>query len=202
MKKMLEKRLLALAVFAAIACSAQAQDENANDPAQQAVQAEQAQQQTTDAMQQDAPPPPPAPEAPPPASPIPPPPAAPAPPPPDAPVPPPPQDAGMPPQAPPAPTDVPPAPDVAAPAPPMAATPPAAAEPAPAAGAAQATVRSVPPDSVVGEYKIDFATMDANGNGSISRSEAKSNATLTAEFDAVDNNHDGKLDKQELAGWM
>jgi Ca2+-binding EF-hand superfamily protein len=44
--------------------------------------------------------------------------------------------------------------------------------------------------------------MDSNGNGSISRSEAKSNATLTAEFDAVDNNHDGKLDQQELAGWM
>src|SRR3546814_6173328 len=44
--------------------------------------------------------------------------------------------------------------------------------------------------------------MDSNGNGSISRGEAKSNATLTAEFDAVDNNHDGKLDRQELEGWM
>src|SRR3546814_16993840 len=44
--------------------------------------------------------------------------------------------------------------------------------------------------------------MDSNGNGSISRGEAKSNAKLTAEFDAVDNNHDGQLDRQELEGWM
>src|SRR3546814_12301563 len=43
--------------------------------------------------------------------------------------------------------------------------------------------------------------MDSNGNGSISRGEAKSNATLTAEFDAVDNNHDGNLDRQELEVW-
>jgi hypothetical protein len=80
--------------------------------------------------------------------------------------------------------------------------PPVPVAPDPAAAQPQVSFHSLPPDSVVGQYKVDFAALDANGNGSISRSEAKSNATLTAEFDAVDNNHDGRLDKHELAGWL
>jgi len=64
------------------------------------------------------------------------------------------------------------------------------------------SVKSSPPDSVVGDYKIDFAAMDKNSDGNISRSEAKSNQTLTDEFRAVDNNHDGRLSKEELSGWQ
>jgi len=83
----------------------------------------------------------------------------------------------------------------------MDATPPADAA-RPSAPGTAADVTSLPPDSVVGEYKIDFTAMDANGDGSINRSEASSNKTLTDEFRAVDNNHDGRLSKEELAGWM
>ena len=64
------------------------------------------------------------------------------------------------------------------------------------------TVTSSPSNSIVGDYKIDFAAMDSNHDGSIRRAEAKSNPTLSAEFAAVDNNHDGRLSKQELEGWM
>ena len=67
---------------------------------------------------------------------------------------------------------------------------------------APVTVNSVPPDSVVGEYKIDFAAMDRNGDGNLSRAEASSNATLTQEFRAVDVNNNGRLSKDELKGWM
>jgi len=64
------------------------------------------------------------------------------------------------------------------------------------------TFTSSPSNSIVGDYKIDFAAMDGNGNGSISRSEASSNATLTAEFAAVDADHNGQLSKSELTGWL
>lgn len=66
----------------------------------------------------------------------------------------------------------------------------------------QVTVVSREPDSVVGEYKIDFAALDKNHDGSLSRAEVKSNPTLTAEFDAVDIDHNGRLSKKELEGWM
>ena len=49
---------------------------------------------------------------------------------------------------------------------------------------------------------IDMSAMDSNGDGRISRAEARSNPTLTAEFRAVDNNGDGVLDAGELKGWM
>ena len=55
------------------------------------------------------------------------------------------------------------------------------------------SVTSSPPDSVVGQYRIDMAALDANGNGSLSRGEVKSNASLVAEFHAVDSNRNGSL---------
>ncbi len=64
------------------------------------------------------------------------------------------------------------------------------------------TVTSSPPDSVVGEYKIDFDALDANHDGNLSRAEVRSNATLTGEFRAVDNDSNGRLSKEELKGWM
>ncbi|MFO7338991.1 MAG: EF-hand domain-containing protein [Lysobacteraceae bacterium] len=63
-------------------------------------------------------------------------------------------------------------------------------------------VRSVEPDSVVGDYRIDFEAMDANGDGVIDRREAAANPTLLDEFRAVDANNDGRLDREELSGWI
>src|SRR5690606_26625641 len=61
-------------------------------------------------------------------------------------------------------------------------------------------VRSVEPDSVVGDYRIDFEAMDANGDGVIDRREAAANPALLDEFRAVDANNDGRLDREELSG--
>lgn len=58
-----------------------------------------------------------------------------------------------------------------------------------------------PSNSVVGDYSVDMASLDADGNGQLSRDEAGANATLAAEFDAVDNNRDGVLDADELKDW-
>ena len=55
---------------------------------------------------------------------------------------------------------------------------------------------------MVGEYRIDFDAMDANGDGVIDRREAAANPTLEAEFRAVDENGDGHLDRAELSGWI
>jgi Ca2+-binding EF-hand superfamily protein len=71
----------------------------------------------------------------------------------------------------------------------------------PAASAAVA-VTSSPPDSVVGDYKIDFDALDKNHDGNLTRAEVKTNATLLGEFRAVDANRNGKLSKAELKGWM
>jgi len=66
----------------------------------------------------------------------------------------------------------------------------------------QVVIRSFEPDSVVGEYRIDFDALDGNGDGVLSRTEAGANATLGGEFRAVDTNADGRLDRNELSGWM
>src|SRR5690606_14542213 len=63
-------------------------------------------------------------------------------------------------------------------------------------------VRSYEPDSVVGEYRIDFAAMDANGGAVTVRHAAAANPTLAAEFRAVDETGDGHLDRAELSGWI
>lgn len=63
-------------------------------------------------------------------------------------------------------------------------------------------VRSYEPDSVTGEYRIDFQALDTNGDGVIDRREAAANPTLEAEFRAVDADGDGRLDRGELSGWI
>src|SRR5690606_32301607 len=87
-----------------------------------------------------------------------------------------------------------------------ASAPPPAAPPAPVTQTYPSeplvTITSSPPDSVVGEYRIDMAVLDTNGDGRLSRAEARPNATLSAEFAAVDNNGDGVLDREELRGWL
>lgn len=63
-------------------------------------------------------------------------------------------------------------------------------------------IRSYEPDSVVGDYRIDFEALDVDGDGVVDRGEAAANPTLAAEFRAVDVNADGRLDRDELSGWM
>ena len=64
------------------------------------------------------------------------------------------------------------------------------------------TVRSHEPDSVVGEYRIDFDALDTDGDGYISREEARANEALTAEFHVLDSNGDGRLSREEASGWI
>ncbi|HKN77776.1 MAG TPA: hypothetical protein VJW16_01295 [Lysobacter sp.] len=65
-------------------------------------------------------------------------------------------------------------------------------------------MRSVPPDSISSNYKLDFDALDKNHDGNLSRGEVKAsgNEDLMREFKAVDNNHNGRLSKDELKGWM
>ena len=67
---------------------------------------------------------------------------------------------------------------------------------------AQVTVRSIQPDSVVGNYRIDFEAMDVDGDGFISRAEAQANPALADEFNALDTTRRGKLSREQLAGWL
>jgi hypothetical protein len=65
------------------------------------------------------------------------------------------------------------------------------------------TVRSLPPDSISSNYHVDFATIDTNGNGSLSRTEvqASGNQDLMREFTVVDANHNGSLSVVEMKSW-
>ena len=44
--------------------------------------------------------------------------------------------------------------------------------------------------------------LDTDGDGHISRAEARAHPTLDAEFAAIDVNRDGRLSREELAGWL
>lgn len=69
-------------------------------------------------------------------------------------------------------------------------------------GEAPVTVRTIQPNSVVGDYKIDFAALDTDGDGFISREEAQANPALADEFDSLDTARRGKLGREQLAGWL
>lgn len=58
------------------------------------------------------------------------------------------------------------------------------------------------PDPVRGDYHIDFATLDRDHDGFISRQEAQANPTLALEFDVLDTHRSGRPDKAQLEGWM
>lgn len=104
-----------------------------------------------------------------------------------------------PPPAPPAPM---PAPTPGAPMPP--ATDAATLPQASSATGAPVTVNQQQPDSISSNYHIDFAAMDGNGDGNISRAEVRKsgNDDLMREFHVVDRNHNGRLTQEELKGWL
>jgi Ca2+-binding EF-hand superfamily protein len=70
---------------------------------------------------------------------------------------------------------------------------PAAAAPAPSATA--------PAGKPMRHHGGGFKTLDTNGDGMISRDEAKGHAWLEKHFDEIDTNHDGQISKDELAAW-
>jgi Ca2+-binding EF-hand superfamily protein len=90
------------------------------------------------------------------------------------------------------------------------ATTPATAQEAPPATASttiatpteNVTFTSHPGNSISPNYHVDFAAMDANGDGAITRAEARGNADLMREFHVVDANHDGRLGRDEMKGWL
>lgn len=71
-----------------------------------------------------------------------------------------------------------------------------------APGQAEVTVRSIQPDSVTGDYRIDFSALDVDGDGFISREEAQANPALADEFNALDRHRRGRLTREQLAGWL
>ena len=70
------------------------------------------------------------------------------------------------------------------------------------AGQATVIVRSIQPDSVTGNYRIDFDALDVDGDGFLSRDEAQANPALADEFNALDTARRGKLAREQLAGWL
>lgn len=69
-------------------------------------------------------------------------------------------------------------------------------------GQAPVTVRTVQPDKVAGNYRIDFDALDSDHDGYISRSEAQANPALADEFDSLDPQRRGRLSREQLAGWL
>jgi Ca2+-binding EF-hand superfamily protein len=49
---------------------------------------------------------------------------------------------------------------------------------------------------------VDYSKLDANGDGSISKSEAKKDASLSANFDSLDKDKNGSLSSAELSSGM
>lgn len=64
------------------------------------------------------------------------------------------------------------------------------------------TITDHPGNSISPNYSVDFAAMDANGDGVVVRSEARGNADLMREFHVVDLDHDGRLTRAEMKDWI
>jgi Ca2+-binding EF-hand superfamily protein len=68
------------------------------------------------------------------------------------------------------------------------------------AAGASAQSAPMPPDQAPGMHKHG-AKLDKDGDGAISREEAKDQKRLSRQFDTIDGNKDGKLSKEELQGF-
>ena len=72
-----------------------------------------------------------------------------------------------------------------------------------AAGDTPISIRSVQPDSVnASAYRISFSQLDTDADGFINRDEAAAHPALNDEFKALDGKRRGKLDRNDLAGWL
>lgn len=67
---------------------------------------------------------------------------------------------------------------------------------------ASVTVTSIPGDSISSNYHVDFDAMDTNGDGNITRTEARGNEDLMREFHVADTNNNGRLTREEMKGWL
>lgn len=55
------------------------------------------------------------------------------------------------------------------------------------------------PSSQTGAQSMDYSKLDKNGDGNISKDEAKADPTLSAKFDELDKDKSGSLSTTELA---
>jgi EF hand len=69
-----------------------------------------------------------------------------------------------------------------------------------AAAVAQETPKTASPDAASDNAWPDFATLDKNGDGSITKEEAKTQSLLASRFQEVDRDGDGKLSAAEYDG--
>ena len=58
------------------------------------------------------------------------------------------------------------------------------------------------PSSQSGAQSVDYTKLDKNGDGNISKDEAKADPSLSAKFDALDTDKSGSLSTTELAAKM
>jgi len=58
---------------------------------------------------------------------------------------------------------------------------------------------STPSSSQTAAQSTDYAKLDKNGDGNISKSEAKADPTLSAMFDQLDTDKSGSLSSSELS---
>ena len=69
-------------------------------------------------------------------------------------------------------------------------------------GAGGALAADAPPKKpVASRDNIDFVTLDANANGSLSAAEVQNIDDLRADFEKLDVNHDEKLSPSEFSRW-
>ena len=68
-----------------------------------------------------------------------------------------------------------------------------------AAGAAFAQTPTAPASSTTGAQSTDYSKLDANGDGMISKEEAKADPALAAQFGELDADKNGTLSSSELA---
>jgi len=58
------------------------------------------------------------------------------------------------------------------------------------------------PEPSASEKSADYSKLDVNGDGSISKDEAKKDPTLSAKFSELDTDKSGSLTTAELSGGM
>jgi Ca2+-binding EF-hand superfamily protein len=52
------------------------------------------------------------------------------------------------------------------------------------------------------DHGAEFVALDRNGDGNISKSEATADKYMARAFSGLDEDHDGKLDREEAMRWL